>query len=128
MRDSIDCGFNGMCINTNGSYVCGCVVGFYRNESDCCKLTTSITLEWFVVSISFFASVCIDGQLMLVGGANDTEGRVEICRNNSYGTVCDDRWGLEDATVVCRQLGFNGDSVPHYRHSCHYMNISPCSI
>ena len=51
--------------------------------------------------------VCIDGQLRLEGGANSTEGRVEICRNNSYGTVCDDRWGLEDATVVCRQLGFD---------------------
>ena len=38
VRDSIDCGLNGMCINTNGSYLCGCVAGFYRNGSDCCKL------------------------------------------------------------------------------------------
>ena len=34
-------------------------------------------------------------------------GRVEICINGSYGTLCDDNWNYEDASVVCSQLGFS---------------------
>ena len=50
---------------------------------------------------------CTQGDIRLLGGTSELEGRVEFCNNNQWGTVCDDAWGTPDATVVCRQLGFS---------------------
>ena len=45
--------------------------------------------------------------IRLRGGSSDgRSGRVEVCLNSLWGTVCDDGWDSNDATVVCRQLGF----------------------
>ena len=44
--------------------------------------------------------------LRLVGGHDNSSGRVEIYFNGSYSTICDSRWGIQEARVVCKTLGF----------------------
>ena len=66
------------------------------------------------------ATVCNnEGAVRLLVGnqTSSTEGRLEVCLNGMWGTVCNDGWDTNDARVVCRQLqGIDLDGIHNYEY------------
>ena len=63
---------------------------------------------WFISEFISAEDVgCTDFDIRLVNGStvDPLEGRVEVCINNAWGTVCDTGFSVNDAEVICSQLG-----------------------
>ena len=73
------------------------------------------TLCVFIHNVAGAVSSFSSGSVRLTNGNTPTEGRVEIWYSNQWYTVCDDSWESSDATVVCRQLGYQGTAFAHQR-------------
>ena len=58
---------------------------------------------------------CSTGEVRLVGSGDGDEGRLEVCVNNAWGTVCSDGFDSSDAAVACEALGgFDGSGQSLY--------------
>ena len=83
-------------------------------------------------------SPCNHGNVRLVDGSMEYEGRVEICDNGRWGTVCDDSYGTLPE-IVCRELA--GDNsytcmtnysspllVVRYYHITHFSTTASVTL
>ncbi|XP_029473787.1 scavenger receptor cysteine-rich type 1 protein M130-like [Rhinatrema bivittatum] len=61
-------------------------------------------LGYLCISIMGFIMRTDHFELRLMNGPHRCAGRVEIFHDNSWGTVCEDAWDIQDAAVVCKQM------------------------
>ena len=60
----------------------------------------------FYLAIANLTAVCTNGSIRLGNGA-ELRGRVEVCYNGSWVTICSHKWTMQEATVICSQLGYS---------------------
>ena len=94
------------CENTIGSYFCKCNDGYVllQDNTNCRRKVLCVN---FPCKDAGTPIVCTTGEVRLVNGTSPTEGRVEVCDDGKYYTVCDDYWDELEARVVCTQLNFS---------------------
>ena len=83
----LDCSHNTITLSHYTNYQSGATAGVI------CQGNTSTHTE------------CEQGDVRLVDGPNEMEGRVEICISGYWSIACDNYWnGINQAKFICRQL------------------------
>lgn len=77
----------------------------------------SLNSAWLFISLCcllepWYYMYCLDtcqtGAVRLVSSSFTSQGTVEVCYENIWGSICSISWDTNDASVVCKQLGFKG--------------------
>ncbi|KAK3101030.1 hypothetical protein FSP39_000381 [Pinctada imbricata] len=70
--------------------------------------TTTVTTTTVKPTTTLKPVKAFDGRVRLLGGQGRYEGRVEIYSKaaGQWGTVCDTNWDDNDATVICKMMGY----------------------
>nr|XP_043903969.1 lysyl oxidase homolog 3B isoform X1 [Solea senegalensis] len=93
-------------------HLAACPLEFYKpNATSLCEggqaaVVSCMPGPLFMQNTGLKKKIKISTNVRLKGGAKVGEGRVEVLKDNEWGSVCDDRWNLQSASVVCRELGF----------------------
>jgi hypothetical protein len=89
--------------------------GHYRDASIVCRGNKANTMCANIDLLIFFSAPCTDGDVQLAGDTRyDSFGRVEVCVDGVWGKVCNEQWTNEDASVLCRQLGFSPYGISNF--------------
>ena len=67
-----------------------------------------------VIAVIYNISIepeCNETSVRIVDGRTDDDGRIELCLDGLWGSVCIDSWDARDARVVCHQLGYDGCKI-----------------
>ena len=93
--------------NTLTDYTCS----NYDDASVICQCKIFIfALNVHLIVNDVVYSNCTTGDIRLTDGPSEYEGRVEICMNGVWGSVCDYGWDTSEATTICKQLGYGGEN------------------
>jgi deleted-in-malignant-brain-tumors protein 1 len=71
---------------------------------------------------------CTNDTMRLTGGSTNSEGRVEICYNGVWGSICDSNWNGIEAKVVCKSLGHQFYGAIPYKNSHFGLSNLPINI
>ena len=63
----------------------------------------------FISNTCLAKSGCVENSIRLVDGSIEQQGRVEVCIDGIWSSICDDGWDKTDSFIVCKQLGFAED-------------------